>query len=64
MANVSAVAYRRMKNSRNNLRVLPDLAETGGPRYGNKVLLSHRRGQKRLSTWVKYKTAEVNVGRG
>ena len=50
----TALEYRRMKYTRGNLRELPDLPETAVPRFQEGVLLSHRRGQKRIATWAKY----------
>jgi hypothetical protein len=57
MTSKTALEYRRLSNTRKGLRGtdLPDLPETAAPRYGEGVLLSHRRGQKRLSKWVKFK---------
>jgi hypothetical protein len=51
--NKSATAYRRLKNTRERLRCLPDLPETVEPRYEERATLSHRRGQKRMGTWLK-----------
>jgi len=56
----TALEYRRLKYTRDNLRVLPDLPETAVPRFQKGVLLSHRRGQKRISTWAKF--AQIDYG--
>lgn len=50
----TALEYRRLKYTRDNLRELPDLPETAVPRFQKGVLLSHRRGQRRMATWTKF----------
>jgi len=52
--NKSALDYRRLRHVRNNDRNLPDLPETTFPRFQKRNALSHRRGQKRMSRWIKY----------
>lgn len=54
MISKSPTGYLRLKNVRDNLRCLPDLPETANPRYGMRVIKSHRRGQNRFSRWLKY----------
>ena len=59
--NKSALTYRRTRNARVGRRSLccgtlfglPDLPETALPRLQERVLLSHRRGQKRMKRWTK-----------
>jgi len=52
--NRSPIEYLRLKNVRDSLRSLPDLPETANPRYGMRVIKSHKRGQVRFSRWLKY----------
>ena len=54
MQNRSAIVYRRAQNIKQDLRDLPDLTETAAPRYQKNHLLSNRRGEKRMSKWLKY----------
>jgi len=51
--NKTAIEYRKLRYMRDRSRCLPDLSETATPRFGMRVLNSHRRGQKRMSVWTK-----------
>jgi hypothetical protein len=50
----SAIWYLRLKSVRGNLRSLPDMPETAYPRYQQKSAQSHKRGEARMSKWLKY----------
>jgi hypothetical protein len=51
----SAVFYMRLKTVRGDLRELPDMTETAYPRYQQNHTLTHRRGENRMSKWLKYR---------
>jgi len=53
--NLSALTYRRRAGIHGGFaRVLPDLSETARPRYQYSHMLTHRRGEKRMSKWLKF----------
>lgn len=55
MKNKSPLAYQRLKDIR-EVRQLPlkDRPATAIPRYGQKTVISHRRGETRMEKWLKY----------
>lgn len=59
----TANEYRRLKIVRDHLQEIPDLSETAVPRFQTGALLSHRRGQKRIASWAKYKQLDYGGGK-
>lgn len=54
-ASKSPLGYQRLKDVR-EVRQLPlrDQPLTATPRYGMKTVKSHRRGETRMSRWLRY----------